>query len=86
MGYRPTIDEAKDFVNKIARDVDPAVECIFPDASGEEWFRRDVLPVRFRKNGKTSQESTIVTIEDVVFDIERHHQTKDKIKKAIAIL
>lgn len=86
MGYRPTLDDAKDFVTKIAREIDPAVECIFPDESGEEWFWRDVLLVRFRKNSETTKEVTEITIEDVVFDTERHDQTKEKIKSAIASL
>ncbi|MCK4404555.1 MAG: hypothetical protein KAW02_05635 [candidate division Zixibacteria bacterium] len=86
MGYRPTLDDAKDFVTKIAREIDPAVECIFPDESGEEWFWRDVLLVRFRRNSKMTKEATEISIEDVVFDIERHDHTKQKIRLAIAAL
>lgn len=86
MGYKPTLEDAKNFVEKIAKGIDPSVKCVFPQESAREWFRRDRLLVILKKHRNTTKEAIEITIEDVVFDVERHDQTKEKIRAAIATL
>ena len=83
MGERPTIDQAKDFVKEITKQIDTNVECKFSDV---QWFDRDVLLVWFKKGQDITKEPVKITIEDVVFDAERHDRTRQKINSAIANL